>query len=252
MKGTFFQQPLEFSLDIQGESWMQGQIVKGNLIIRNHGSEEVDLSNYGVTFAHTDAKKLKAKNEKAFSNSEQFPFPSGTKLSPSSEQSLEWEFKLSSDCPITEKSSSPFIYCGNQDELFEGGHLELQVEPIEILSKYIEIFENFFRFKRKTLKNKKGFIDIAYTCPGGKDMGQIDKLNQQLRISDGKLEINWLFKLNKLGYDEGRVVEEKVEKKFEQILEPKQYTIYGDSPNQDGIIASINEILDQAKKKDIF
>ncbi len=252
MKGTFFQQPLEFSLDIQGESWMQGQEIKGNLIIRNHGADDVDLSHYGVTLAHTDAKKLKAKNEKAFSNKEKHPFPNGTKLSPSEEKNLEWQFTLSSDCPITEKSSSPYIFCGNHEDLFEGGHLELQVDPIEILSKYIEIFENFFRFKRKTLKNKKGFIDVAYTCPGGKDMGQIEKLNQQLRIIDGRLQINWLFKLNKLGYDEGRVVEEKVEKVYEQTLESKQYSIYGDSPNQDGIIASINEILDQAKKKDIF
>ena len=252
MKGTFFQQPLEFSLDIEGEAWQQGQKLKGNLLVRNHGNEEVDLSTIGVTLALTDARKFKVKNDKAFTVSDKVPFPAGTKLSPSGENNLEWEFSLAADCPITEKSSTLQIFCGNQEELFEGGNLELKIEPIEIISKYIEIFENFFRFKRKTLKNKKGFIDIQYTCPGGKDMGQIEKLNQHLRTVDNKLEIKWLFKLNKLGYDEGRVVEEKVEKQIDQLLESKQYKMFGDSPNQDGIIASINEVLDEAKKKDIF
>jgi hypothetical protein len=252
MKGTFFHQPLEFSLDITGEAWQQGETVKGNLIVKNHGNEEVDLTAMGVTLALTEARKFKAKNEKAFTVEGTNSFPAGTKLSPASEQSLEWSFPLSSDCPISEKSSSLFIYCGSHSNLFDGGHLELKIDPIEVLSKYIEIFENFFRFKTKKLKNKNGFIDVTYTCPGGKDLGQIEKLNQHLRIVDGKLEIKWLFVLNKLGYKDGNVVEEKEDTLFEQLLESKQYKIFGDSPNQDGIISSINEVLDQAKKKDIF
>lgn len=252
MKGTFFQQPLEFSLDITGEAWQQGETIKGNLIVRNHGSDEIDLSNIGVTLALTNARKFKARNDKAFAIDATSPFPEGTKLSSSSEQSLEWSFPLSSSCPITEKASSLFIYCGSQDNLFDGGHLELQIEPIDVLSKYIEIFENFFRFKRKTLKNKAGYIDVTYTCPGGKDLSQIEKLNQHMRVVDGKLEVKWLFVLNKLGYKDGNVVEEKEDRVFEQLLEPKQYKMFGDSPNQDGIITSINEVLDQAKKKNIF
>ena len=252
MKGSFFKQPLEFSLDIQGESWQQGESIKGNLVVRNHGTEEVDLSTVGVTLALTDARKFKAKNEKAFSVNGNLPFPAGTKLPASGEQSLDWEFKLDSDCPITEKSSALCFYYGPNENLFEGGHLELQVNPIEILTKYIEIFENFFRFKRKSLNNKKGFIDIQYTCPGGKELGQIEKLNQHLRIIDKKLEVKWLFKLNKLGYQDGSVVEQKEERTYEQLLEPKQFTMFGDSPNQDGILASINEVLDQAKKKEIL
>lgn len=252
MKGTFFQQPLEFSLDIQGESWQQGQKVKGNLIIRNHGGEEVDLSHYGVTLALTDAKKFKDKNEKAFTVNGKVPFPAGTKLAGSGEENMEWEFDLSSDCPISEKSKALHVFCGNQEDLFEGGHLELNIEPIEIISKYVEIFENFFRFKRKSLKNKKGFIDIQYTCPGGKELGQVDKLNQHVRIVDDKLEIKWIFKINKLGYQQGEVVKEKEDRSFDQLLESKQYKMFGDSPNQDGIIASINEVLDQVKKKSVF
>jgi hypothetical protein len=250
MKGTFFKQPLEYSIDIQGESWKQGQLLKGNLTVKNHGQEEVDLSKMGVTLALTDAKKFKAKNEKAFKISSQNPFPEGTKLAPSSEQALEWEFPLDNDCPITEKSSTLQIFCGNQSNLFEAGNLELQINPIEIIMKYVEIFENFFRFKRKSLKNKSGFIDILYTCPGGKDFAQVEKLNQHLRIKDGELEIKWIFKISQLAYNGAEVVKERVEKKFDQAMAKKQYQTFGDAPNQEGILQSINEILDQVKNKE--
>lgn len=252
MKGTFFNKPLEFSIDIDGESFRQGGQLKGSLLVRNHGDEDVNLSSFGVSLAQTDSKKLKAKNLKGLTNIQALNFASDKVLSSKGEESLEWEFDLPSDSPISEKSSGPYIYYGPVEEVFEGGHLELQVLPIEILEKYIEIFENFHRFKRKALKNKKGFIDVQYTCPGGKELGQIEKLNQQLRIVDSKLEVNWIFKLNKLGYKDGSVVEEKVEKIFEQSLDKKAYMDFGDFPNQDGILASIKEVLDQAAKKDIF
>jgi hypothetical protein len=252
MKGTFFKQPLEFSVDIKGESWRQGEKLAGNLLIRNHGDEEIALSSFGVTLAQTDAKKLKAKNDKGIGEKKVIQFDADEKLSAKGEKSLEWEFQLGTDASISEKSSGPYIYYGKTEDIFEGGHLQLKVLPIEILEKYIEIFENFHRFKRKSLKYKKGFIDIQYVCPGGQDLGQIEKLNQQLRIIDSKLEIKWIFQINKLGYKDGSVVEDKVEKIYDQLLEKKSFMDFGDFPNQDGILASIEEVLVQAKKKEIF
>lgn len=252
MKGTFFKQPLEFSVDIQGESFRQGESLKGSLLVRNHSDEELDLGQYGVSLAQTDAKKLKARKEKGITNKQQLSFAAGEKLSAKGEASLEWEFKLPTDCSISEKANGPYLYYGPTEDLFEGGFLELNILPIEILEKYIEIFENFFRFKRKTLKNKNGFIDIVYTCPGGKDFARVEKLNQHLRIIDSKLEVKWLFKVNKLGYDAGSVVEEKVERNFDQLLDKKRFMDFGDFPNQDGILASIEEVLEQVKKYEIF
>ncbi|MFT6602984.1 MAG: hypothetical protein ACJARO_000492, partial [Bacteriovoracaceae bacterium] len=78
------------------------------------------------------------------------------------------------------------------------------------------------------------------------------KLNQRIRIIDSKLEVKWLFKVNKLGYESGSVVEEKVERNFDQLLEKKRFMDFGDFPNQDGILASIEEVLEQVKKYEIF
>lgn len=252
MKSSFFQKPLEFSLETCGESWSQGDLLKGSLTIKNHGNEEVDLSLVGVTLALTDARKFKAKNIKAFKIDRQIPFPKETKLAASGEETLEWEFLLDSDCPITEKSSALHVYCGEQDNLFGGGQLELQINPIQTLTKYIEIFENFYRFKSKSMKNKGGFIEVVYKCPGGRDLDQIEKLTQRLRIIKGNLEVNWDFKINRLSYDTGSVIENLEDQSYQQSLLPKQYKMFGDSPNQDGIISSIDEVIDQAKKKNIF
>ena len=60
------------------------------------------------------------------------------------------------------------------------------------------------------------------------------------------------FEINQLGYKDGSVEEEKVEKVYEQLLEKKSYMDFGDFPNQDGILAAIEEVLVQAKKKEIF
>ncbi len=66
MKGTFFNKPLEYKIDIKGESWGQGSKVAGTLSISNHGTDEIDLSQIGCHLCFTNIKKLKAKDVKAF------------------------------------------------------------------------------------------------------------------------------------------------------------------------------------------
>jgi len=50
MKGTFFQKPLELELNIEGESWKQGDSVYGNLVVKNHGPDSFSLKDYGVSY----------------------------------------------------------------------------------------------------------------------------------------------------------------------------------------------------------
>ena len=39
MRSTFFQQPMQQHIEIDGENWDQGEEIKGKLIIRNMSSE---------------------------------------------------------------------------------------------------------------------------------------------------------------------------------------------------------------------
>ena len=50
MKGTFFNKPLEYKIEIDGESWTQGSKVTGNIIIVNHSKRPVALNKNGCIF----------------------------------------------------------------------------------------------------------------------------------------------------------------------------------------------------------
>ncbi len=65
MKGLFFNKPLEWSIEVQGESWYQGSTLQGKLTVKNHGTEAMDLSDSGVGLAFADIKKIHARSENA-------------------------------------------------------------------------------------------------------------------------------------------------------------------------------------------
>ena len=252
MKGTFFQKPLEYNIEVLGESWNQGGKVSGTLIVRNHGSDEIELNGKGVSLCLTDAKKFKAKDPAAISPMATQEYSENQTLPGGGEASLDFEFPLDKDCPITENTSSLYVNCGEFEDPFNGGHLQLNIKPINVINNYIEIFENFFKFQVKTMKNKKGFIDIKMVAPDSKELGAVEQLNLNVAMKEDDLNIKYIFKLKKLAYDAGNVAAKSEKKEFKQTLTKKQHTSFGDSPNQDGIQKSINEILDQIKSKSLF
>ncbi len=252
MKGTFFQKPLEYNIEVQGESWNQGGVVTGNLTIRNHGSEDIQLEGKGVSLCLTDAKKFKAKDPAGITPVAKQEYTSGMTVPAGGEETLLFEFPLEKDCPITEKASSLYINCGEFEDPFNGGHLQLDVKPINVINNYLEIFENFFKFKVKTIKNKKGFIDIKMTAPDSKELGAVEQLNLNAAMDGDDLNIKYIFKLKKLAYDAGNVAAKSEKKEFKQTIGKRQHTAFGDSPNQDGLQKSISEILDQIKSKSLF
>lgn len=252
MKGTFFQKPIEYNIEVLGESWNQGGKVSGTLIVRNHGTDPVELKGKGVSLCLTDAKKFKAKDPAGITPIETKEYSTDLTVSPGSEESLEFEFQLEKDCAVTEKASSLYVNCGELEDPFTGGHLQLDVKPIGVINNYLEILENFFKFKVKAIKNKKGFIDVKLVAPDSKELGAVEQLNLNLAVSGDDLNIKYIFKLKKLAYDEGSVSAKSEKKQFEQTLGKRQHTAFGDSPNQDGIMKAINEILNQIKSKSLF
>ena len=52
MRSAFFQQPLEYQIEVEGESWEQGEVVKGLLRVRNMSSEAVSVKTPQIILAH--------------------------------------------------------------------------------------------------------------------------------------------------------------------------------------------------------
>lgn len=252
MKGTLFQKPLELTLNIDGETWKQGEEIIGTLTVKNHGNDNVDLSMTGVTLAIGDGKKIKAKHEKAFVIQDQALFGEDIQLASNEQKVLDCSFKLSKDSAITQKADGPYIVFGDSSNLLEGELLQLQVMPIASITNFLEVFGNFFRFKTKTLKNKKGYIEAKMEAPGSKEYGAIEQLMLLMKMDGENLELKYTFKVQKLAYQTAGVEAKSEKVELNQTLTPRQYKIYGDAPNQDGMMKAIEEILREVKRSTTF
>ena len=62
MKGTMFDRPLEYTLNVSGERWRQGDKVQGALIIKNHSNESFKLSGIKLSLASGEYKDVRKGN----------------------------------------------------------------------------------------------------------------------------------------------------------------------------------------------
>jgi hypothetical protein len=250
MKGTFFLKPLEFNIDIFGESFEQGGILKGNVALKKHGLVDNKISNYGVTLALGDCKKIKKKAEKAFVTIESLEFSQEDWNE--EEQSLEFTFQLEENCPITTKASSLFLLCGNKDDLLSAGALELKITPNRWFQEFIDTLVLFFKFKVKAITSKKSLVEYKLQAPDTKDFGAIEQLLLSLKRDGENIQAFYQFKVKKLAYEQAGVVAVNELINIEQTLESKDYKQFGDSPNQEKMKIFLNEALDQIKRKTLL
>ena len=168
------------------------------------------------------------------------------------EYSLNFQFQLDPNCPISHKSSSLYILCGNQKNLLEAGALELSIGPNKWIQKFIETFVLFFRFKVKSVKSKKEFVEYKLVAPDTKEFGAITSLLVLLKREDTDLHVNYQFKVKKLDYLGDDVVAKDEKIQIDQILKKGDYQLFEDAANQDKIKEFLSEALDQVKTKTLI
>lgn len=245
MKGTFFIKPLEFNIDIQGESFEQGNTITGAVKMKSHQGTVEGADQFGVTLALVDQKKIKNKKEDAFTIVDKVSFP---KEGASEEMNLDFSFKLSSTCPVTTKGSSLYLLCGQLDQPLEAGALELSIAPHPWIKEIIETLTLFFRFKVKGFKSKKDSVEYKIVAPDSKEFGAIKQLTLLAKMEGENIALNYQFNVSKLSYGAEGVQAKDQTLKYNQELSPKDYKQFGDSPNQEGIKNKLSEILDQVKR----
>jgi len=244
MKSVFFEKPLEFTINISGESWKQGENISGTLSVKNHSTEVSNHDDYGVFLCVGDNKKIKKKDEKSFTILNETLFGESKELT--------FSYDLDTNCPITEKSGGIYIVCGRRDELLLGQHLALQVSPSKVISSFIEVIENFLRFKVKSIKTKKGSLEATIAVPTTKDYSKIMQFKLGFSSNEGKLILKYQFKIKSISFEGGFTSTKDSKQEFTQEFSPKDYLSYGDSLNQDFVIGKLNEIIDQVKLKPII
>lgn len=246
MKGVFFQKPLELAVNIDGESWGQGSLIKGNLTITNHQEPSQDeFSNIGLHLCIIAPKKFKSQDPKSIKLI-------SSNLATSS--STNFEFQLAQNCHITETSSSLYILCGDINKPFEAGLLELKVHPAKSITEFKELFENFFKFSFKTFKNKIDkkngpYIETKIVPPNAPEWTPVMGMSLKTRILNDNFEMIFNFKLKTMSYDLDNIGTKDTVKEVSKVLSRKDFISFGDNLNQDYFRKLISEILSEVKLK---
>jgi hypothetical protein len=245
MRGTFFVQGVEIVLNVEGEKWHQGETLKTSVSLKAH-NDGVDLTGWSLCLVQADQRKVKKKDPKAFELIEEVSL---AQVDSSGANSLEHTFNLSNDCLISDGTWTLALLIGPRplEAPYQASFLNLTVMPWRPVSSILELFENFQRFKLKSLKNKKNKLEAKMIAPGSKELGAVEGLDLLIeRLNDG-LGLNFSFKVKKLAYGaEG--VKAKAEKvSIKKELSGKNLLSFGDSLNQDQILKTFSEVIEEVK-----
>ena len=228
MKATFFQQSLEYKLEVSGEQWTQGQALQGQLIIKNHQSHEVSLEGVGLYWALGNLKKVKGKAADAFQDMQSVSVGSQKTLDKSQATSpIPWELTLPLNGPITDNSQSPYLILKNgQGEII--GHLQLQVQPHAVFEDFAQILVLNDRFVIKHRKNQKRQVEYKLAPPGGKKFSSIDHilLRFQIGSEDQDLKVAYEITTKEIDSDGNGMKVKKVKKKINQCLSSSDYRAF--------------------------
>jgi len=257
VKATFFQKPLEFNLNIEGESWRQGDTVSGSLLVKNHGSEAVDASEIHVVLAHGAISKVRKKDAGAFTpiaTQSMGPNVSGHDLSgkipPAGQASFSWKFETERNCTVTEKGTSLFILYGRTESLDAPdtnnslGQIQLVIHPYFIIEEYLKSLQTQFHFVLKSLKSSKGWLQCKIAPPASRNFASVEQLLLSFRFEGDVLQVHYLFDVKKLEALAATTSLSKQEREFEQSFNSMQYLRNGRF-NFDLIEASIRDVMTQ-------
>lgn len=129
MRGLFLKHPLEFRLEVKGDSFFQGQDLSCALIIKNHGDAPALVAEPTVVLVRADLKKVKAKDASAFEIIQRAELERGIEVAPKSEVQFLYTVTLDRNVPITDKGQSPYLLYGNSESFSELGQLLVTVIP---------------------------------------------------------------------------------------------------------------------------
>lgn len=248
MKGTFFNKPLEWNIETQGESWTQGSIVSGHLKVKNHGVETLNWDAAGVGVGFADIKKIHAKTDGALKFDVQHPFEKNT-IAAGETLDLPFTLTLPANCPVTDKKSSYYLAYGRN---FTENHLQLKIEPKPLFAKIVGLMDTFYRFKLKEYKTVKNGVEYKLLPPSSRDMANMESLALTFMMNEDKLHLNFDFQVKKLETDGPTNKLSKANIKIKKELSPNEYSLGRDMINQDQLLKVIESVLAEVKLNNVF
>jgi hypothetical protein len=252
MRSVYIQQPLEYQIDVEGESWNQGEVVKGQIRIRNMSSKTVAVKTSQIILAHGLKKAFKEGTMVPWEVLEKQVVAQDIALQAGSELTFGWNFNLSTDCPITDKQGGLYLLFGGDEALTEGGRLNLQINLHPILQNYLQTFTTQFRFLEKYQKRKSELTEVKLIPPDSREYPNMDYVLCFLRIHDEQLEAHYRFKMSGLGRTGEKMTVTKKNREIEQSIPQGKYLQPGGFPNRACFRENIDQALNIARPEVIF
>ncbi len=252
MRSVFFKQPLEHQIEVGGESWNQGEVVKGQIRIRNMSSKTVAVKTSQIILAHGLKKAFKEGTMVPWEVLEKQVVAQDIALQAGSELTFGWNFNLSTDCPITDKQGGLYLLFGGDEALTEGGRLNLQINLHPILQNYLQTFTTQFRFLEKYQKRKSEWTEVKLIPPDSREYPNMDYVLCFLRIHDEQLEAHYRFKMSGLGRTGEKMTVTKKNRELEQSIPQGKYLQPGGFPNRACFRENIDQALNIARPEVIF
>ncbi|MBH48954.1 MAG: hypothetical protein CME71_12370 [Halobacteriovorax sp.] len=244
MKGTVFQKPFEFNVEIPGESWHQGQLLKGSVAVKNHGDTPLNTTESGVALALGKVKKVKTREADAFEILQSVSFTDN-------EDSLHFEFSLPLNGPISDKTQCLYLIFG--DLTAKEGHLQLSVEPSLTFKPLLDVLDIFFRFKLKERKHNKDCVEYKFIAPDAKEFKGLETLVLKMKEADSAaIDFTAIFNLANVGITDGNVAVQKKKETRKVSLKSTDYLFQKDSPNQDAIRKIFQDLFSDVITKQYF
>ena len=197
MKGVSFQNGVEFKVTLEGESWSQGDTLRGKI-------ESKPQSQAQLILAEGIDKKVKLKTPDAFVVLEEL----STKSLP-----FEWSFKLSLDARISDKSASLYLLYGNNDNIEKLGQLRLNVLPHIHIKDLIDLCTNEFRFALKGISfSKSGDTEVKFDPPSNSEWTFLEQLVIQLKQDSNSLQAKFQFHRKEIDGSKGGLATKSVKR----------------------------------------
>ncbi|MCM2324321.1 MAG: hypothetical protein NDJ90_13775 [Oligoflexia bacterium] len=253
MKGTFFQKPLELSLKVEGESWRQGDEIRGALEIRNHGGAPVSVSSARVLLTVGELKKVRQRAPGAFQTFTAVPAFAEASIEAGKSANLPWSIRTDRNCAITDATASPFLLYGLGEELEKLGQLQVPMHPHSVIEEFLARLEIAFRFVQKSRKTRKDGLEVKLAPPDSKGFSTLELLTLTFRFdADEALELRYQFQIRKIEATASAFDIKKDSKGTEQRLPRAEYLLPSGRIRHEAMETAIRQALELVEAKIIY
>ena len=245
MRGIFLQHPLEYRLDVPGNSFTQGAQAPCSLTIKNHSEAAVTITPPTITLSLGNLKKIKARADDAFESIEMAQLSCDTTVAQRGEISAPCTFSLDRNAPISDKNQSLYLLYGSNSDTQSLGQLLLTVHPHPHVRTIFDTMTTVFNFINKGESSKGVLTTAKLKAPDSRRFSFVEELNLSASFVADALELNFLFTVKKFDHGTAKVGVKKAKTEVRKTLPANEYLFGGGFVRQEYIEQAIESALSE-------